>query len=389
MTRVLLYNHAAEISGGERSLLAIAGRAIVNGYEVLLCCPPGPLEKLATSQRITVALVAPLVLGRSRNPVVLARYLLRALRPAADLRRAVRRFRPEIVHANTVRGGLIAIAALRLTSPGPRLLVHVRDVLEGSLLDRLTARALGRGAHSIIAISRYVARAFSAGPIDIRVLHNAIDIRRYAPSTVGGQAVRHQLGIPPDAPLLIVAGQISPWKDQLAAIDALAHVRQHYPSAHLLIAGGVKFSGKHRRYDNDDYMATLRRRAGKQDVVNHVHLPGELDDIASGFSAATVALVPSWTEPFGRVIIEAMAARCPVIGTAAGGIPEIITDGLNGLLVPPRDPPALARATIRLLDDAALRQALVERASRQLAERFSLDDYFDRLNAIWRAQLEP
>jgi hypothetical protein len=106
-------------------------------------------------------------------------------------------------------------------------------------------------------------------------------------------------------------------------------------------------------------------------------------DASAIYAAADVLLVPSWAEPFGRVVIEAMSARCPVIATAAGGIPEIIEHGVDGLLVPPIDPVALAHASLRVLGDPALRQRLVSNGMRRVAGRFSLDGYMQQLTAIW------
>jgi glycogen synthase len=123
-------------------------------------------------------------------------------------------------------------------------------------------------------------------------------------------------------------------------------------------------------------------RSKRADIAGYVHLCEEMDASAI-YSAADVLLVPSWVEPFGRVVIEAMSARCPVIATAAGGIPEIIEHGVEGLLVPPTDPVALAHTSLQVLGDPALRQRLVSNGSRRVAGRFSLDGYMLHLTAIW------
>jgi len=96
-------------------------------------------------------------------------------------------------------------------------------------------------------------------------------------------------------------------------------------------------------------------------------------------------LVPSWAEPFGRVVVESMAAGCPVVALDVGGIPEIITHGVDGFLVPPRDPAALVSAVLTILRDDELRGRLVRQARLTVTERFSLAAYMPQLLAIWES----
>src|SRR5205085_3189814 len=143
LMRILFYNHAAEISGAERSLLSIMHGARAAGHTVTLCAPPGALAESAACGHIALEPIAPLVLGYPRHPFALLRYLGGVVAPVAGLRRAIRRSRPDIVHANSIRGGLIAAVALRLVRPGPELLVHMRDALCPTLVGRLVARIIG------------------------------------------------------------------------------------------------------------------------------------------------------------------------------------------------------------------------------------------------------
>ena len=381
--RILFYNHAGEISGAERVLLDVMEHTRAAGHTVLLCAPPGSLVDEAHRAGLPVRPVAQLTIGYARNPLMLARYLARAVVPLLDLARAVQRFHPDVVHANSIRSGVIAVLALRYLYRPPRLAVHMHDALGRGRLDRLVANMLAGRTDSVVAISRYVARSLSVDRDKSHVVYNAVDLERYRHDDQAGWALRERLGIPLQAPVLAVVGQITPWKGQREAIEALALVRQRHPDARLLVAGSIKFAGAHRRYDNGAYHAQLVQRAGQPDVAGFVHLLGEVEDTAAVYAAATALLAPSWAEPFGRVVIEAMAAGCPVIATAAGGIPEIITDGVDGLLVPPKDPSALAHAVERLLDDPSLRQALIQNGGATVTRRFAVGEYVPRLLDIW------
>lgn len=385
--RLLFYTHAPEVSGAERSLLSIAQAAQDRGHTVLLAAPLGAITEGAAACGVSVAAMPPLALGYTRNPMTLARYLAGAAGPSLALARLTRAYRPHIVHANSARAGLVAAAALRLAPPRPRprLVVHTRDAFRAGLLSRLTARTVSHEAAAIVAISRYAAHGLGR-PATVRVLHNAIDLSRYQRDEQAGAALRVRL-MTPETPLLALVGQISPWKGQADALEALARVRAAGVQAHLMIAGSPKFVGKGRRYDNGAYQAALVDRAGQADLRGHVHFLGETPDPTPIYSAASALLVPSWAEPFGRVVVEAMACGCPVIATAAGGVPEIITDGSDGLLVPPRDPLALSAAILALLGDTALQERLRQNGRRTAAARFGLDAYMTALQEIWAGVL--
>lgn len=387
---LLFYTHAPEVSGAERSLLSIAQAAQDRGHTVLLAAPTGAVTEGAAACGVAVAAMPPLALGYTRNPVTLAGYLVGAAGPSLALARLTRAYRPHIVHANSARAGLVAAAALRLAPPPirPRLVVHTRDAFRAGLLSRLTARTVSHEAAAIVAISRYAAHGLGRSAA-VRVLHNAIDLSRYQRDEQAGAALRVRLGLAPEVPLLAVVGQISPWKGQADALEALARVRASGMPAHLMIAGSPKFVGRGRRYDNQAYLTALIDRAGQPDLRGYIHFLGETPDPTPLYSAASALLVPSWAEPFGRVVVEAMACGCPVIATAAGGVPEIISDGSDGLLAPPRDPAALSAAILVLLHDRELTERLRANARRTVSARFDLGPYMARLEGIWASTLAP
>jgi len=384
-TRILCYNHAPEISGAERSLLSILESAPASAYRMVLCAPHGALTDEALHRGIKTLSIAPASLGYTRDPLTFVRQAASAIAPALDLAGVIQQCRPDIVHANSIRSGLIAGLALHLVHPRPRLVVHLRDALRGALPDRFAAMFINREADMIVAISDYVARSVGLHGAKAHVLHNAIDPANYRFDAGKGRALRQSRGISDDAAVLAVVGQITPWKGQREAIEALALVRRRAPNTHLLIAGSIKFSGASRRYDNHAYYDELIVRSGQSDVAGFVHLLDEMPDVSRVYSAATALLVPSRGEPFGRIVIKAMAAECPVIGTAAGGIPEIISHGVNGLLVPPLHTQSLADAALRLCSDDSLRRTLIGNGMKTVVEHFSLQPYIVELGRLWEA----
>jgi glycosyltransferase involved in cell wall biosynthesis len=380
--RILFYNQAGEISGAERVLLTILQHLNRDTTTSMLCAPRGSLLAAAGREGIRAVPVAPLVLGRTRNPVKLGGYAVRAARPSADLRAVIRDFRPDVLYANSVRSGLVAVTAARFSARRPRVMVHLHDPVHANALDRVAALYVGRLADTLVAVSQFVADGYARERTKVRVLYNAVDPERFRTSPDRARAVRQQLGIAPDAPLLAVVGQITPWKGQSEALEALAAVRAEAPDVHLLIAGSAKFTGRHRQYDTEAYQRELIVRAARPDLAGAVHLTGEISDVASVYSSATIVLVPSWYEAFAMVVLEAMAAERPLIASAAGGNLEIIRHGVDGWLVPPRDPAALAAAALELLHDSRLRETLAANGHARVAERHATGPYMQRFNEI-------
>jgi L-malate glycosyltransferase len=380
--RILFYNHAGEISGAERVLLSILQHLSLPSGDSMLCAPPGLLLEAADREGARVEAVAPLVLGRTHNPLLLGGYALRAGRPAFDLARHISSFRPDLVYANSLRAGMVAVTAVRLVRARPRVVVHLHDPAHETLLDRIAARYVGRLADMLIAVSRYVADGFSREHAKVRVLHNAIDPDHFHSNPDAVRAIQGALSIPSSSPLLTVAGQITPWKGQREALEAFAAVRAAVPDARLLIAGSAKFVGRHRRYDTVAYQRELHERAERPDLAGSVHFSGEIRDIAAVYAASTIVLVPSWYEAFAMVVLEAMAAERPLIATASGGNLEIVEHEETGWLVPPKEPAALAAAAIRLLKDDALRQRIAANGSARVRERHVIGPYMAKFDEI-------
>jgi glycosyltransferase involved in cell wall biosynthesis len=126
----------------------------------------------------------------------------------------------------------------------------------------------------------------------------------------------------------------------------------------------------------------LQRRAAELGLTERVLLTGPITNLAELYSAADVVVVPSWAEPFGLVIAEAMAAGRPIVASNAGAIPELIVDNVSGLLVPPRDVTALAAGVLRLLQDRELRDRLGTAGRQQVRERFTIEHYTRGMQAV-------
>ncbi len=384
--RVLYVNHTATVSGGERSLLELID-ALPAAVSATLAAPQGTLAQMARARGVPVrdirGTAGSLRLHPLHTPVALGEMTLAAV----QLRRAATSTGAEIVHANSIRAGIVAsLARLRVPT-----VVHVRDCLPPGRASTATMRLIARRATVIAANSRYTAASVTAAAPQARVeaVHNGVDLERFDPSRIDRAAVRERLGEGgPDRLLLGVVAQLTPWKGQDTAIRALAAVTAQDVDARLLLIGTARFLASATRYDNASYVRALHELADSLGVGDRVLWLGEREDVAELIGALDVLLLPSWEEPFGRAVIEAMAMGVPVLATEVGGPAEILAGGRGGLLLPPREPAAWAHAVEHLAADPARRSELGREGRERAVGEFSLHAHVQAVIELYERALE-
>jgi len=365
--RVLYVNHTAVISGGERSLLCLLP-ALPAGVQARLAAPEGELTDAAERLGIPVDTIAGTAGSLRLHPLHTPRALAEMSVAGLQVRRAARRSGAEIVHANSIRAGIVI--ALARGSSAARV-VHVRDCLPPGPLTTATMRLIAATATTIVANSQYTARSVRAAApgASIEVVHNAVDLERFNPAHIDRARARSRLGAAGERRVLLgVVAQLSPWKGQDTAIEALQLLHEQGIDAHLLLIGSAKFVAQATRFDNEAYLTHLRELVASAGLQDRVSWLGEREDVPELIRALDVLLLPSWEEPFGRALIEAMALGVPVIATNVGGPAEIIEDGTEGYLLAPREPSAWARA-IRRLAESPDRALEMGRAGRRRVEQ--------------------
>jgi L-malate glycosyltransferase len=364
--RVLYVSHTATISGAERSLLDLLA-ALPGSVQPLVATPPGRLRAAVEGLGIPTTRITGTAGSLRLHPLHTPRALAEMAVAGWQVHRAARRQGADLVHANSIRAGVV-LALARLGRAAT--VVHVRDCLPPGRVSTATLRLVAATATTVVANSRYTAASVRAAAPKARleVVHNPVDLDRFNPESIDRTRARARLGTAGTRRVLLgVVAQLSPWKGQDTAIEALTLLRHDGLDAHLLLIGSAKFVADSTRFDNEGFVSGLHEmvaRAGLQDRVSWL---GERDDIPDIVRALDVLLLPSWEEPFGRAVIEAMALRVPVIATDVGGPPEIIDDGRDGYVLPPRQPRAWANA-IRCLAESPERSVEMGRAGRRKVE---------------------
>jgi L-malate glycosyltransferase len=369
--KVLYVSHTAVVSGAERSLLDLLG-ALPRTVAPLLATPPGPLQVLAQERGIATTAIVGTAGSLRLHPLHTPRALAQMAVAGWQVRRAAARHGADVVHANSIRAGIVlAFARLRATAT----IVHVRDCLPRGRVSTATLRLIAATATTVVANSAYTAASVLAAAPSARVevVHNAVDLRRFDPEAIDRAEARTRLGRAGERRLLLgVVAQLSPWKGQDTAIEALSVLCREGLDAQLLLVGSAKFVASSTRFDNEDYVARLRELVADAGLEDRVSWLGEREDVAQIVRALDVLLLPSWEEPFGRALIEAMALGVPVVATDVGGPREIVQQGREGYLVAPRQPDAWARAIARVAQSADGGAAMGRAGRERAAQLFTI-----------------
>jgi glycosyltransferase involved in cell wall biosynthesis len=385
--KVLYVNHTATVGGGERSLLELLA-GLPDDVSPVLACPEGDLAVAARRLGVPVMPITEAAPSFRLDPVQTAGSLVALGRATVAVRRAARRTQADLIHANSVRGGLIATPLARLG--GPPVVVHVRDCLPAGAAASLTRRAIGFGAALVLTNSAYTATRFApnGSRARVRTVHNSVDLSVFDPEWIDRAEARARLGLDGDAAALGVIAQITPWKAQDDAIRALAGLRRRGRQARLLIVGEAKFARGTETFDNRAFESSLHALVQELGVEAAVEFLGEREDVPKILRALDLVLVPSWEEPFGRSVIEAMATGTPVIATNVGGPAEIVTDGVEGILLPPRQPDRWAETAASLLEEPDRLRAMATSGRQKAVAHFGRDKHVQAVMAASRDALD-
>jgi glycosyltransferase involved in cell wall biosynthesis len=302
------------------------------------------------------------------------------------LARLMRREKPDIVHTHLFKSDLHGRLAARWTGvPAVISTAHNNDSwAKRAPLGWLYGRT-SRLADRIIAVSdevrEYQIKYTFLPPEKIVTIDNGVDLRRFVGKESAGRAVRTELGIASDVPLIGIIGRLTPQKDHATFLQAAAQIRATLPAARFLVVGDGPLR---------EELVAQARSLGLEQTVNFC---GLRSDIPAVLAALDVLVFSSRWEGLPVTLLEGMAAARPIVSTAVGGVPGVVADGEFALLVPLGDPSALADATLRVLCDPALARKLGAAALERVREKYSLESMLKQTLALyeelWRNVANP
>lgn len=373
--RILYVNPAAQRGGGEVVIRNLAQGMRRYGYQVevvLLARGPLAAEFRALGIRTSV-----LPAGRFRQK----RLLLRTL---WHLARLMRRRDIALVQSAGAKGHIYGgLAAALAGVPATWRLQDYPSLTHPWAYLALRVPADGVVANAQRTLERYA--RLSRLPRLVDVIYPGVDLGVFpsgTPPEPASQSLREELGLPADAPLVTILGRLQRWKGQHIFLEAAEAVSRRCPEARFLVVGDELLGLE------PEYPPLLRRLADKGELAGRVTFTGQRDDVRRVLAASDVLVHASiLPEPFGQVIVEAMAQGKAVIASAAGGPLEIIDHGLNGLLTPLGDAAALGEAIVSLLDDQEERASLGVAARLTVEHRFTVPMMVERFARFYDAVL--
>jgi len=323
-------------------------------------------------------------------PLTIEPALVREINPAKDLlalarlARFIRRGHYDIVHTHSSKAGILGRWAAWLA--GAPIIVHTihgwghhdrqHPLVRRSyiLLEQVTQRITDR---LVVVSPRNIEKGLADGiatPAKYVTVRSGIELDRFRRPARPREAVRAELSIPADAPVVGTVTRLSPQKAPLDFVETAAQVVARRPGVHFIVVG------------DGPLRAGVEARIAVLGLASCVHLTGLRRDVPDLLHSFDVFALSSLWEGLPRVLSQAMAAGLAVVATAVDGNAEAVEDGVNGLLAPPGDPQAMAAALLRLLDDPAL-AAQMGAAGRERAEEFGARKMVEDIAALYEVLL--
>ncbi len=350
--------------GGEQQTLYLLEGLAKRGYPVFLCAQKGsPMAKRAREARIETREIR---MRGEFDPLAILR-----------LARCIRRFRPDLVHFHTSHGHTLGALAAALSGRGrPRTLLTRRvdfSIYRHSFfgLNHIKYRNVDR----IVAISEAIREVLLADGVAserIDCVPSGIDTARFE---VRPCDLRREYGLSAAIKIVANVAFFADHKGQEFLVQAAPTILREYPDCAIFLIG------------DGPLREPLQRRAGELGVGHRVFFPGFRHDIPAILRAIDVYVMPSHQEGLGTSILDALWCEVPLVAAAAGGIPEIVHHEVNGLLVPPKDGPAVAAAVLRLLKNSDEAARLGARGPQIVESRYTVEKMVEGNIGVYRRLL--
>ncbi|MDO9565596.1 MAG: glycosyltransferase [Candidatus Desulfaltia sp.] len=345
-----LVNSGEIIGGGEISLLGLIKELNRKKFNPLVICPEGgslfnELNKIVVETKIV------------RMETIRNLNIFSWVRTVNKLIQLIKKREINLIHSNGSRATIFGGIAARLTKTP--LIWHVRIADSDKLLDKFLVKL----ADKIIVVSKAVSRRFDwieDKEDKIVLVYNGIDLERFKPD-VGIRKVRGKISLSSETPLVATVGRLDWYKGHKYLLVAAEKVVQALPDARFLIVG------------DGEYRERLENQVKQLNLDKNVIFTGNRKDIPEILASIDLFVLSSVSEGFGRAAAEAMACGKPVVATKAGGLSEVVEDGITGRLVPPKNPAALAKAIIELLKDKKKSENIGIAGRKRVEKLFSIE----------------
>jgi glycosyltransferase involved in cell wall biosynthesis len=376
--RVLIVDHGEGLWGAQRYLLRLAPLLEARGVEQVLAAAADSATAAAWRADGRRHEVLPSPPGRSvrtasgaMSPALAVREVGRTARLSQRTAQLAKRVGADVIHANSHWSHLEGVGAGRLS--GLPVVLHLHEENEDDLIGRLRGLAV-LAADASIAVSGAVARSLGGKAADRAVvIRNGIDAEALAPAPPKPGLRKELTGGVPDAPVLLSLSRLDPRKGVDQLIRAVAALPDDLADTRLAIAGAPAIAPEH---------GAVLRQLGAELLGDRAVFLGPRDDVPDLLRAADALVLASSLEGLPLSILEAQSCGTPVVAYPTAGIPEVVTDGVTGLLARPDEPEHLAQRMTELLRDPELRARLSAQGRERVLRESTLQVQADQQVAL-------
>jgi glycosyltransferase involved in cell wall biosynthesis len=385
VARILYLNPTSEVGGAERSLLDLLEHLDRKQYYPIVCFPSeGKLAGKLSGMGIEMKMI-PLHkeisrLSRQNGNRRLLHLLSTPWRLFPTITKTagfVRSKHVDLIVTNGIKCHVIGSIVSSMT--GAKLIWHVRDFIETGLA-RFLLTSMGRFFPDRIITNSDAVGSFFVNSGRTETVYNGVDLARFD-SEVDGGRIRSEFKLGKDNMLIGTIGHFAPLKGYEQLLEAMEKVVGEGFDVKLALVGDSIYP------HSNTYKQKILSLVNSMGLRDRIIFTGFRDDIPELLASFDLFVLPSRSEGFGRVNLEAMAMGKPVISTSVGGIPEVVSDEITGILVPPGNSTALSHAIMRLLSDSHLRKSMGRKGRRRVEEQFSLQAHVQRIEEIYQAIL--
>jgi L-malate glycosyltransferase len=381
--KVLFYNHQGKVSGAERVVLLILKRLDQKRFEPLMVCPKTDLmfsetEKLGVPCRPIDQFEARFTL----RPDKLFAHFLSFFKTIRQLRAEIKKTQPDLIHANTIRSGLVAT----MSSIGTKIPIiwHLHDELPKHPLSSLIrVFVICFKKIKLLPVSHATSKSFRGRILQLfgkhrqeRVVHNGIELEEFKIDKGNRKKIRTELGLDENELVMGIVGQITERKGQLELIETFAQTQGQMPST-LLVVGSPIFN------QDELYLEKLKETVKNLGIEKRVKFIGSRQDIPAIMQTLDFIIINSRSEALVLVAIEALACETPIIATDVGGTTEIIKHQTNGWIVPFGDKTSLTEAIFTFGKDADLRRKFAEEGRKTAVAGLNAEHFISQIEEFY------
>lgn len=365
----MMFTNAVTRAGVEEHILELLRGLDRRLFRLHLACPEVLLEKYGDDIPKDVR-VTPVMVDR-----------LSDVRGALILASTLRREQVQILHSHMFRASLFASPIGRVCRvPVIIETTHVRETWRKGWIKShfVVDRAIGRLTDRFIAVSeansRYLIEQKRIPTRKISVIQNGCSIERVDPSKARPEGIRESLGFSKDDLVLIAMARLEPQKGHRILLQALPMLRSQFPNLRLICLGTGALHDELKKLTHDLELDAIVRFAGFQ------------SNVADWLAAADIGVLPSFYEGLPLAAVETLAAGLPIVATAVDGTPEVVVDGETGLLVPPGDPAAIAKAISKLARDPELRRRFSVAGRERVLKQFTIQRQVEQTSNLYLSE---